>query len=53
MTLGLADLSDEVAPTTLVLVGVVLVVVPEPATSTLGIGLVLLGLVWWAYEWGR
>jgi hypothetical protein len=50
---GLADLRDEAAPTTLLLVGAVLVVVPDPATTALGAGLVLLGAAWWAYEWGR
>lgn len=44
---------DEVEPVTMVLVGFVLFVVPEPATSALGAGLMLLGSVWWFYEWGR
>jgi hypothetical protein len=46
-------LADEVAPTTLIVVGFVLFVVPEPATSTLGAGLLLLGASWWFYEWHR
>lgn len=48
-----SDLSDDVAPTTLIVVGFVLFVIPEPATSTLGVGLMLLGGAWWFYEWGR
>ena len=34
-------------------VGLVLVLFPEPATSALGAGLFLLGLAWLAYEWNR
>jgi hypothetical protein len=48
-----SDLTDDLAPTTLIVVGFVLFVIPEPATSTLGVGLLLLGAVWWVYEWGR
>lgn len=44
---------DELEPVTMVLVGFVLFVIPEPATSALGAGLMLLGSVWWFYEWGR
>jgi hypothetical protein len=53
MALDWADVSDEAAPTTLILVGFVLFVVPEPATSALGVALLLLGGGWWFYEWGR
>jgi hypothetical protein len=53
MALDWADISDEVAPTMLILVGFVLFVFPEPATSALGVGLLLLGSGWWVYEWGR
>jgi hypothetical protein len=42
---------DEVDPTTLVIVGFVLVVIPEPATSSLGVGLMLLGVAWWIAWW--
>jgi hypothetical protein len=44
---------DEVEPVTMVLVGFVLFVIPEPATSTLGLGLMALGGAWWFYEWNR
>lgn len=53
MALDWATVSDEVAPTTLILVGFVLFVFPEPATSALGAALLLLGGGWWFYEWGR
>ncbi|MBX0303596.1 hypothetical protein [Haloarcula salinisoli] len=49
----LSDYLDEVEPVTMMLVGFVLFVFPEPATSALGAGLLLLGSVWWFYEWGR
>lgn len=44
---------DEVSPGVLILVGIALVVFPEPATSAFGAGLLLLGLAWLAYEWNR
>ncbi|MBV0900705.1 hypothetical protein [Haloarcula salina] len=44
---------DEVEPVGMVLVGLVLFLIPEPATSTLGIGLMFLGGAWWFYEWNR
>jgi hypothetical protein len=44
---------DEIAPTTVVLLGVVLFVLPEPTTSALGSGLLLFGAAWWFYEWRR
>ncbi|OAQ52696.1 hypothetical protein HTG_10240 [Natrinema mahii] len=44
---------NELEPTVLILVGILLVVFPEPATSTFGAGLLLLGLGWWFSEWGR
>jgi hypothetical protein len=53
MALDWSSVSDELAPTTLIVVGFVLFVFPEPATSALGVGLLLLGAAWWAYEWGR
>lgn len=53
MALRRADLADEVAPSTLIAVGAVLLVIPEPATSALGAGLLLLGLAWLGYEWDR
>ncbi|MFC6757702.1 MULTISPECIES: hypothetical protein [Haloarcula] len=51
--MALSDYLDEVEPVTMMLVGFVLFVFPEPATSALGAGLLLLGSVWWFYEWGR
>jgi hypothetical protein len=45
--------TDELAPSTLILVGFVLFVFPEPATSVFGAGLLLLGAAWWFYEWDR
>lgn len=53
MTFQWSEFVDEIAPATLVLVGVVLFVFPEPATSALGSGLLLLGTAWWFYEWRR
>jgi hypothetical protein len=44
---------DEIEPVTMLLIGFVLFVIPEPATSTLGLGLMLLGASWWFYEWQR
>ena len=44
---------DEVEPVGMVLVGLVLFLIPEPATSALGIGLMVLGGAWWFYEWNR
>jgi hypothetical protein len=53
MGLSLAAYWDELEPTALIVVGFVLFVIPEPATSTLGIGLMLLGIAWWFYDWDR
>ena len=44
---------NEIEPTAMILVGFVLFVIPEPATSTLGAGLMLLGGSWWFMEWRR
>ncbi len=51
--MALSQYLDEVEPVTMMLVGFVLFVFPEPATSALGAGLLLLGSAWWFYEWGR
>ena len=51
--MALTDYLDELTPTTMLLVGFVLFVVPEPATSALGAGLLFLGSAWWFYQWGR
>lgn len=44
---------NEIEPTVVLVVGFVLFVIPEPATSALGAGLLLFGAAWWFYEWGR
>ena len=44
---------DDIEPGLLILIGFLLFVFPEPATSVLGAGLLLLGASWWFYEWGR
>ena len=49
--MALHDHIEELEPTTLILVGFVLFVFPEPATSTLGVGLMLLGAAWWLWAW--
>ena len=51
--MDLANYVDELSPGLMILVGIALVVFPEPATSVFGAGLVLLGLAWLAYEWNR
>jgi len=47
------DYLDELSPGLVVLIGLGLVIFPEPATSALGAGLFLFGLAWLAYEWNR
>jgi hypothetical protein len=44
---------DELGPSLFLIVGFILFVIPEPATSALGAGLLLLGAAWWFYRWGR
>jgi hypothetical protein len=44
---------NEIEPSIVIIVGFVLFVVPEPATSVLGMGLMLFGAAWWFYEWQR
>lgn len=51
--MDVASISDELAPTTLIVIGFILFIFPEPATSALGAGLLLLGVAWWFYEWQR
>jgi|GEM_PF-405890 len=48
-----AEYWNEIEPTALILIGFVLFVIPDPATSVLGAGLMLLGSAWWFYEWER
>ena len=51
--MALSNYADEVGPTMVILVGLALIIFPEPATSALGVGLTLFGVAWWFYEWGR
>ncbi|MDS0473857.1 hypothetical protein [Natrinema sp. 1APR25-10V2] len=51
--MALSDYLNELEPTLMIAIGFVLFVFPEPATSALGAGLMLLGASWWFYEWGR
>lgn len=44
---------NELEPSVLIVVGFLLFVFPEPATSVLGAGLMLFGCGWWFYEWNR
>ncbi|WP_164974646.1 hypothetical protein [Halegenticoccus tardaugens] len=53
MALDFAEYADEIGPGLIILVALVLIVFPEPATSTLGVGLLLFGLVYLFYEWQR
>ncbi|MFB6137873.1 MAG: hypothetical protein ABEJ42_05970 [Halobacteriaceae archaeon] len=48
---SLAEYWPEIEPTTVVVVGIVLVVIPDPASTTLGVGITLFGLAWWVQEW--
>lgn len=45
--MAISDHIEEVEPTILIGLGLLLFLIPEPATSTLGVGLMLLGIVWW------
>ncbi|WP_302080199.1 hypothetical protein [Salinibaculum rarum] len=49
--MGLQNHVDDVEATFFITVGFVLFVIPEPATSALGIAMMLLGIVWWFDEW--
>ena len=49
--MALTDHLDQVEPTALIFAGFVLFVIPEPATSVAGLGLMLLGGAWWIKEW--
>lgn len=37
--------------TALIVLGVVMIVIPEPATSAAGAGIFLLGVAWWISNW--
>ena len=41
---------DGIEPTVVIAVGVVLVLLPEVATSTVGVALMLFGIAWWFQE---
>jgi UPF0716 family protein affecting phage T7 exclusion len=49
--MALQQYIEELEPSGLIIIGAILVVIPEPATSTLGVGLVLLGIAWWFWQW--
>lgn len=49
--MALSEHVEEIEPTVLVTAGFLLFVFPEPATSTAGVGLMLLGIAWWIQEW--
>jgi hypothetical protein len=51
--MALTDYLDEMSPGAVILIAVVMIVIPEPATTTFGAGLLLFGLAWLAYEWDR
>ncbi|WP_224268445.1 hypothetical protein [Haloprofundus salinisoli] len=51
--MDLANYADEIGPGLVIVAGLILFLIPEPATSALGIGLMLFGLAYWFYEWGR
>lgn len=51
--MALTDYLDELSPGVVVLIGFLMIVFPEPATSAFGAGLFLFGLAWLAYEWNR
>ncbi|MDZ7702556.1 MAG: hypothetical protein U5J98_11130 [Halobacteriales archaeon] len=49
--MAIQDHLEELEPTVLIGIGFLLFVFPEPATSALGVGLMLLGIAWWIQEW--
>ncbi|WP_224334761.1 hypothetical protein [Haloprofundus halobius] len=51
--MDLTNYTDDIGPGLVIVAGLILFLIPEPATSTLGIGLMLFGLAYWFYEWGR
>lgn len=51
--MALTDYLDELSPGICILVGLAMVVFPEPATSAFGAGLFLFGVAWFFWEWGR
>lgn len=51
--MALIDYAYEAGPTLIIVIGFILFVIPEPATSALGVGLMLLGAAYWFYDWNR
>lgn len=51
--MALTDYLDELSPGAVIVIGLLMIVFPEPATSVFGAGLFLFGLAWLAYEWDR
>jgi len=49
--MALSDHVDDVEPSVFITVGFVLFIIPEPASSTLGVAMMLLGIAWWFDEW--
>ena len=49
--MALRDHIEELEPSGLIFIGAVLFLIPDPATSTLGIGLILFGAAWWVWMW--
>lgn len=49
--MALWEYVEELEPTVLITAGFVLFVIPEPATSAIGVGMMLLGIAWWVQEW--
>ncbi|WP_226010938.1 hypothetical protein [Halomicrobium salinisoli] len=47
------DYVDEISPTVMIVFGLILFLIPEPASSALGAGLMVLGGAWLFYEWNR
>lgn len=51
--IALTDYLDELSPGSVIVIGLLMIVFPDPATSVFGAGLFLFGLAWLAYEWDR
>ncbi|ELZ81830.1 hypothetical protein C453_17479 [Haloferax elongans ATCC BAA-1513] len=49
----LKQYADEIGPTAIIFIGLVLVIIPEPASSAFGVGLMLFGAAYWIWEWNR
>lgn len=49
--MGLRNFIDDVESTFFITVGFILFVIPEPASSAIGVGMMMLGIAWWFDEW--